>query len=181
MRVPLNGMARILTCCAAALAVAGCSAGQVTQTDSQVSAVDGAYGNAGIGGSIALRNVVIPYPRNPQGNYAAGSTVPVLLTIVNQGTDPDELISVSSPVAGQVMLIGTTQIPAGTTLTSTAAGSTTGTSQPASPLDVGELRVLLTTNQPVRAGLNTPITFEFRNAGKLTLPVPMATPSDSAS
>ncbi|MGH3671688.1 MAG: copper chaperone PCu(A)C [Pseudonocardiaceae bacterium] len=179
MRVPFNTMARILTCCAVALALTGCSAGQVTQTDSQVSAVDGAYGN--VGNSIALRNVLIPYPRNPQGNYAAGSTVPVLLTIVNQGTDPDELISVSSPVAGQVMLIGTTQLAAGTTVTSTAAGSTTGTPQPTSPLDVGELRVLLTTNQPVRAGLNTPITFEFRNAGKLTLPVPMATPPDSAS
>ena len=179
MRVPFNTMARILACCAVALALVGCGAGQVTQTDSQVSAVDGAYGN--VGNSIALRNVLLPYPRNPQGNYATGSSVPVLLTIVNQGTDPDELISVSSPVAGQVMLIGTTQIPAGTTLRSTIAGSTTGTQQPTSPLDVGELRVLLTTNQPVRAGLNTPITFEFRNAGKLTLPVPMATPPESAS
>ena len=178
MRAPLNIAARVVACCVcvltAALTLAGCGAGQITQTDRQVSAVDGAFGN--VGNAIALRNVYMPYPPNKDGTYPAGSTVPVILTIINQGTSPDELIGVSSPAASRVAVLGTTQIPSGTTVI-----STTGSGQPTSPLVVGELRVLLTASQPLHAGLNTPLTFQFRNAGKITLPVPMAPPPTSAS
>ncbi|HET9118109.1 MAG TPA: hypothetical protein VFN75_08575, partial [Pseudonocardiaceae bacterium] len=65
MRFPFSLAARSLACCAAVLALVGCGAGQITQTDSQVAAVNGAYGNAG--STIALRNVLIPYPSNPDG------------------------------------------------------------------------------------------------------------------
>lgn len=177
MRVPLTVAARIVACCAAALALVGCGAGQITQTDSQVSAVDGASGN--VGNVIALRNVLIPYPHNQQGIYPAGSVVPVVLTIINQGNSTDELIAVTSPVAVQALVLGTTQIPPGTTVTSTA-GAVPVNGEPTSPLVAGELRVVLTTTQPLHAGLNTPVTFQFRNAGKVTLPVPMATPPNSA-
>ena len=176
MRVPFTISARIVACCACALIVAlplvGCAAGQITQTDHSVAAVDGVSGNVGV---IALRDVSIPYPQNQNGTYSAGSTVPVLLTIINQGSDPDSLITVSSPIASNAAVLGTTQIPGGTTVTSTTGSGST------SPLVVGELRVLLTTNQPLRAGLNTPLTFQFRNAGKITLPVPMAPAPTSAS
>ncbi|MFZ0118204.1 MAG: copper chaperone PCu(A)C [Pseudonocardiaceae bacterium] len=172
MRVPLTITARFVVCCAAALALAGCGAGQIAQTDSQVAAVDGAFGN--VGNSIALRDVLMPYPPNPTGTYPAGSTVPVVATIVNQSDQPDELVSVTSP-AGQALVLGTTQIPPGTTVISTA-----GSAGPTSPLVTGELRILLSTTKPLPAGLTTPITFQFRNAGTLTLPVPMATPPNSA-
>ncbi len=173
MRLPLTITARIVACCAATLALVGCSAGQITQTDHQVPAVDGASGD--VGTSIALRDVQISYPGNTNGAYPAGSTVPVLLTIVNQGSNTDELIAVTSPAASQAVVLGTTQIPPRTTVI-----STTGSTEPTSPLVVGELRVLLITTQPLRAGLNTPVTFQFRNAGQLTLPVPMAPPATSA-
>jgi copper(I)-binding protein len=172
MRVPLTIAARVVACCAAALALVGCGAGQITQTDNQVAAVDGAFGN--VGNSIALRDVLLPYPQNPTGTYPAGSTVPVVLTVVNQGDQPDELVAVTSPT-GQAQVLGATQIAAGTTVISTA-----GSAGPASPLVVGELRILLTNTQPLHAGLTTPITFQFRNAGSLTLPVPMAPPPNSA-
>jgi periplasmic copper chaperone A len=171
VRVTLSLAARIAACCAAVLVLVGCGAGQITQTDRQVAAVDGTFGDAG--NSIALRNVLIPYPHNPGGTYPAGSSVPVLLAIINQGSSADELVGVTSPAASQVLVMGTTQIPPGTTIL-----STTDTASPAgqatSPLIVGELRVLLTTTEPLRAGLNTPVTFQFRNAGKVTLLVPMA-------
>jgi periplasmic copper chaperone A len=172
MRVPLTIAARFVVCCAAALALAGCGAGQIAQTDSQVAAVDGAFGN--VGNSIALRDVLLPYPSNPTGTYPAGSTVPVVATIVNQSDQPDELVSVTSP-AGQALVLGTTQIPPGTTVISTA-----GSAGPSSPLVAGELRILLSTTKPLPAGLTTPITFRFRNAGTLTLPVPMAPLPNSA-
>jgi hypothetical protein len=47
MRVSLTAAARIMVCCTAALALVGCGAGQITQTDSQFSAVDGAFGTVG--------------------------------------------------------------------------------------------------------------------------------------
>ncbi len=168
MRASSTVSARIVACCAAALALVGCGAGQITQTDSQVAAVDGS--SIDIGDSIALRNVRLPYPQNQQGTYPSGSPVPVLVTIINQSSTTDELIAVTSPAASRALLLGTTRIPPDSTVTS-AAGPAGG--EPTSPLVVGELRVVLLTNQVLPAGLNTPVTFEFRRAGKVTLPVPM--------
>ena len=116
----------------------GCGAGQITQTDSQVAAVDGTYGN--VGNSIALRNVLIPYPPNQTGTYPIGAAVPVLFTIINQDDSADELVGVDSPAASQVVVEGTTQIPPGTTVTSTT-GSAPISIQPTSPLIVGQLRM----------------------------------------
>ncbi|MGH3865608.1 MAG: copper chaperone PCu(A)C [Pseudonocardiaceae bacterium] len=181
MRVSLtsaSAAARIVACCAAALALVGCGAGQITQTDRQVAAVDGAFGNAG--NAIALREVLIPYPHDQQGTYPAGSAVPMVLTIINQGDSADELIAVTSPAASQALVLGTTQIPPGTTVTSTA-GTLPSRSEPTSPLVVGELRVVLFTTRLLHAGLNTPVTFQFRKAGTVTLSVPMAAPPNSAS
>ncbi|MDQ4010363.1 MAG: copper chaperone PCu(A)C [Actinomycetota bacterium] len=174
-RRPFAVTALIAACLATAPALVGCSAGQITQTDSQVAAVDGAYGDVG---DIALRDVVIPAPPGSNGTYPTGSSVPVLLTIINQGTTADELISVTSPAASQVLVLGTTTIAPGMNVTSTAGSASAGV-QPQSPLVLGQLRIVLNTTQPLRAGLNTPVTFVFRNAGKVTLPVPMATPAES--
>jgi copper(I)-binding protein len=177
MRAPVTAAVRIVACCAAALALVGCGAGQITQTDSQVAAVDGTYGN--VGNSIALRNVLIPYPPNQTGTYPIGAAVPVLFTIINQGDSADELVGVDSPAANQVVVEGTTQIPPGTTVTSTTGFAPIGT-QPTSPLVVGQLRVVLTTNQVLAAGLDIPVTFQFAHAGKLTLSVPMGDLLESA-
>ncbi|PZS12982.1 MAG: hypothetical protein DLM60_21520 [Pseudonocardiales bacterium] len=171
MRDPLTIAARIVVCLAAAAALVGCGAGQITQTDNQVAAVDGTSGN--VGNAVALRDVLLSYPPTPTGIYPAGSTVPVVLTIINQGDQPDELVAVTSP-AGKAQVLGATQIPGGTKVISTA-----GSAGPISPLVVGELRILLNTTQPLHAGLTTPITFQFRNAGTLTLPVPMAKPPNA--
>ncbi|MGH3773869.1 MAG: copper chaperone PCu(A)C [Pseudonocardiaceae bacterium] len=176
MRVPLIATAAIMAFCAAAVALVGCGAGQIAQTDSQVAAVDGTFGN--VGNAIALRDVLIPYPHNQRGTYPAGSTVPVVLTIINQAERADELIAVTSPAASQALVLGTSRIPPGTAVTSTV-GTVTLSGEPTSPLVVGELRVVLITTQPLHAGLNTPVTFQFRNAGTVTLPVPMAAPLSS--
>lgn len=177
MRVPFIVAARVMACCALALAPVSCGAGQIAQTDSQVAAVDGAFGNAG--NAIALREVLIPYPPNLQGSYPAGSTVPVVLTIINQTDRDDELIAVSSPAVSQALIMGTSRIPPGTTVMSTASDLPVS-GVPSSPLVGGELRVALITTRPLRAGLNIPVTFQFRNAGRVTLSVPMAAPPTSA-
>jgi copper(I)-binding protein len=94
-----------------ALSIAGCSAGQVTQTDTIEPAVNGNQGNVG---DIALRDVVVSYPTS--GHYREGDDAPLTLTIVNIGGTDDELREVSSPAAADVELTGKTALPARTGL-----------------------------------------------------------------
>ncbi len=89
-----------------ALGIAGCSAGQVTQTDSVEPAVNG---NRADVGEIALRDVVLAYPES--GRYEAGDEAPLVLTIVNIGGTDDELTSVTSPAAAEVRLLGDVSLP----------------------------------------------------------------------
>jgi copper(I)-binding protein len=115
----------------AVLGVAGCSAGQVTQTDRVLPAVDGNQGDAG---DNLLRDVLIAAPES--GSYDTGDDAPLTLTIVNQGSADDELTSVSSPAAGKVELTGDTSLPSRAALRvlvpeesapSSASATTTGT------------------------------------------------------
>lgn len=178
MRLPLALAAQIVACFAAVLALAGCGAGQVTQTDTQVAAIDGS--NANLGG-IAIRDVWMPYPQDLNGVYPTGSDVPLQLTIVNQGDVPDTLMSVTTPAAAQVLLQGRTTVPPGTSVTTPReTGSSAAPTTPPSPLDAGLLRVTLAgTTRPLRAGQNIEVTFVFQHAGRTTLSVPMASPSGS--
>ncbi|MFI9452748.1 hypothetical protein [Amycolatopsis sp. NPDC052450] len=79
----------------AALVLAGCGAGQITQTDSQQPAVNGTYAQAK---DLVLRNAALQFPAEGQA-YPAGAAAPLTLTIVNQGKQDDELVSVSSEAA----------------------------------------------------------------------------------
>jgi copper(I)-binding protein len=170
----LTVAARIIISCAVALALVCCA----NQTTPDVSAVDGASGNAG--NTITLRDVLIPNPHTPQEAYPAGFTVPVLLAIVNQGNQADKLVAVTSPAARQVQTMGTTDIPPGDTVISTTSSAPIN-APPTSPMAQGRLRIILTLNRVLRAGLNIPITFEFQHAGTVTLWVPTGARSDVIS
>ena len=78
-----------------ALLLSGCGAGQITQTDTQVAAVNGASGNAG---PIAVRGAELAYPGG-QGVYQPGSNAELIVTIVNTGVTDDTLTGISSPAA----------------------------------------------------------------------------------
>jgi copper(I)-binding protein len=111
-----------------ALAIGGCSAGQVTQTSTQVPPVQGANTDAG---SIALRNLSIEY-NGPQG-YAAGSDAPLAVRIFNNGTDPVTLVGVSSDKAASVTLTGSPEVitpTASPTVPAATSGAPTGTTVP---------------------------------------------------
>lgn len=113
------------------LVAVGCSAGQVTQTDTQVAAVDGASGNAG---PIAVRNVMLAFP--PDGNrYHDGEDVPLTFVIANTGSSPDKLLSIKSDAAeGEAEVVGGKDIPAQYALRAEydAAHAPTKTSAPSS-------------------------------------------------
>ncbi len=168
----------------AALSLSGCAAGQVTQTDAQVAAVNGANGDIG---PIALRDVVLAYPGGEDVfGYAAGDEAPLLVTIVNSGTQTDELVAVSTPAAGEVVVDGMTTIPSGFVVSSPDDARTRGPSSAAGTADrtlgIGELRIVLAElTGPIRPGLPTFVTFRFRDAGEVTLRVPIDAPAETRS
>jgi copper(I)-binding protein len=98
-----------------AVVLAGCSAGQITQTSSQVTAVDGANANAG---TIAVRNAHFALPEDVKTAvaYPRGSSAPLQLVIINTGGATDELVSVTSPIAGTGEVTGKRDVPGGRTL-----------------------------------------------------------------
>ncbi len=169
---------------------AGCAAGQVTQTDESVPAVNGAIGDVG---TIGLRDVVLGYPGGEEVfGYEKGGEAPLLLTIVNSSDQADQLVSVTTPSASEVVVEGTTTIPGSFAVTSVDDAGTAGVLRPptqsaASPLNpadpplrFGELRIVLTgLTGPIRPGLPTYITFRFRDAGDLTLRVPIDAPAET--
>lgn len=90
----------------AVLGAAGCSAGQITQTDSQLPAVIGASAQSG---PIALRDAKLAFPHD--GFYAAGDDAPLILSIINTAAADDELLEVSSPFATEVKFEGDKAVP----------------------------------------------------------------------
>lgn len=174
---------------AVALAASGCAAGQVTQTDAQDAAINGANGDAG---PIALRDVVIAYPGGEEVfGYEAGQDAPLLLTITNSSDLPDELVSITTPAASEVTVTGRTTIPGDFAVAALDDAGTAGVLAPPTtsanprepaerPLSIGELRIVLTDlTGPIRPGLPTFITFTFRDAGQVTLRVPIDAPAET--
>jgi hypothetical protein len=72
--------------------LAGCAAGQNAQTSKEKSVIDGVNVTSG---SISLDDVSVSSPSDGAG-YTAGADAPVDLVIVNSGTTPDTLISVTA-------------------------------------------------------------------------------------
>jgi copper(I)-binding protein len=98
-----------------AVALAGCGAGQISQTADQVAAVNGANATAG---SIAVRNALVEFDTAATGAaiYPVGGSAPLQMSIVNTGAQPDRLLSASSPVASSVEIVGDAAVPGGQTL-----------------------------------------------------------------
>jgi copper(I)-binding protein len=103
-----------------AVALAGCGAGQITQTSDQVAAVEGA--NAGTG-QIAVRNATFEFDGPAEGDavYPVGGNAPLEMAIVNTGAEMDRLVGASSPIASSVQVTGDMRIPGGQVLTVTGA------------------------------------------------------------
>ncbi|WP_253768688.1 hypothetical protein [Goodfellowiella coeruleoviolacea] len=227
------------------LTVAGCGAGQVTQTDTQVAAVNGASGQVG---DIAVRDAQFAFPDNADRYYRSGSDASLIVTIVNNGTSPDQVVSVTSEIAAQARITGSTDVPPGRSLRagsdeddvtalptttgasgssevssgaatpssgsvssgsvssgsaqssapssgSSASSSVSGSASPsgsasANPRNspgsanqeqtVGQFSVVLTgLTRDLRPGEVAKVTFLFKNAGQLTLELPIGAPAET--
>ena len=119
------------------LVAAGCSAGQVTQTDTQVAAVNGASGQVG---DITVRDAQFLFPAG-HGSYEEGDDAPITVVIANNGTSPDKLLGVTSEFSAPAEITGDTKLEPASAIVAGAeqgdAGShaTTTTKSSASPSD----------------------------------------------
>ena len=108
-------------------------------------------------GDIQLVNA---YAEEPRGDWAApGADLRVDAWLFNDGQRPDELLSVSSPIAGSVEVNGSS-LPAELAAQEWLSFGPTGS-----------YLVLDGLTRPVRAGRTVPITFTFAEAGTLTVDV----------
>jgi copper(I)-binding protein len=98
-----------------AFALAGCGAGQITQTSSQQSGVGGASANVG---QIAIREAAFAFTGNGKTAviYPSGGDAPLTMTVVNFGAQVDKLTNVSSPAAQSVKITGDGTIASGRVL-----------------------------------------------------------------
>lgn len=158
---------------AAALSLSACSAGQITQTATQVAAVNGNYANQG---DISLRNVHIVYPDSEEYTLEAGGTVALAFTAVNESThETDRLTKISTPKAESVTIEGQTGDRAIRPQTALSAGAPDVTvTDDGEELESDIVRVTLDgIAAGVHPGLTVPITFSFERAGDITVDAPV--------
>lgn len=107
------------------LAAAGCSAGQVTQTDTQVAVVNGASGQAG---DVSVRDAQFLFP-TAHGAYEEGDDAPITVVVANNGTAEDKLVAVTSDFSGPAEISGDTQLEPGSAILGEAEQGDAGSHQ----------------------------------------------------
>ncbi|MGW0040633.1 hypothetical protein [Rhodococcus sp. NPDC003348] len=158
---------------AAAISLSACSAGQITQTSTQVAAVNGNYANQG---DISLRNVHIVYPNSEEYSLKPGGTVALAFTAVNESQhQPERLAKISTDKAASVTIageVGGRVIRPQTALSSGVPDATVTDDGEKIETDI----ILVTLNdiaEGVYPGLTVPVTFTFERAGDIVVDVPV--------
>lgn len=180
--------------------LAGCGAGQITQTSGKHTAVGGI--NADVG-TIAIRDAQLMAPSG--STWATGSAVPLSLYLSNTGTTMDRLVSVTSPVAQSMMMMPKNAPlpsvqPAATARPTPASVPLTDwqplTLPPDSVMMLAPVRdvaapsagvaapsakrpgyaMLMGITEPLRAGEQITVTLRFEQAGPITLELPVSVP-----
>lgn len=153
---------------AAATVLAGCSAGQISQTATQQAAVNGAAASVG---EVALRNLHLRAQQD--SDYVQpGTEVELLFVASNESPDePDKLVSITSGV-GKVSLTGDTSLPPMDTLIVGEPDGQIAALEQAERADAAEATVDL--SKPITNGLTYDFTFTFEKAGQTTVSVPIS-------
>jgi copper(I)-binding protein len=168
--------------------LSACSAGQVTQTATQQRDKTGAQAQVG---DISLRQAELLHPRG--GSYERGDDAGLQVAIINGGTEPDTLVRVggdgfgSAEIQGPATGTGTSSAASSSAATSTAPTSTASRSSvieipTGASIFVGGSDYSITLKdlaEPLTTGQYLEVTFTFKNAGDVTLPVTVATSSNS--
>ncbi len=156
----------------ATLALTACGAGQISQTASQVAAVNG---NGAEVGDISLRNVHVVYPESEEYAIEPGGTVELGFVAINNSPSTVETLNGISTTAASSVTVdegsGGTEIEP---LTGLGAGAPEDNAidDPQIPLQFITVE-LSGIGEDVRPGLTIPVTFSFEEAGDVELLVPV--------
>ena len=166
------------------LVLSACSAGQVTQTATQVRDKAGAQAQIG---EITLRQVQLLSPRG--GTYEPGDDAELQLAIVNDGTDDDALVGVEGEGFGSVEIESSSSGTAASGSPTSASRSSAPSGGAAQEIEVpagssvfvggeDEPTVTLTDlDEGLTPGQFIDVTLRFERAGEVTVPVSVANPS----
>ena len=160
----------ILAACglAAAVALSGCGAGQVSQMATQEPAVNGTSSTVG---QISLRNIHLRAALSTD-YVQTGRDVELLFVAVNESPDVnDKLTSITSDI-GNVSLTGDTSIPANGVLVVGEPDGQIASLESAEKADVAAAKIAL--SKPVTNGLTYDFTFNLDKAGQTTVTVPIS-------
>jgi copper(I)-binding protein len=152
-----------------AVALTGCGTGQLSQTASMESAVDGSQA---VLNNVALRNVRIQAQQS-RDYLQPGTTVDLVLVVINQSPDVgDKLVRISTDI-GKVTVTGDARLPAGGTL---FVGTPNGQNPKAlEAVETAEnVKAIVHLSKPITNGLNYNFTFDFEKAGTTSLAVPIS-------
>jgi copper(I)-binding protein len=146
--------------------ISACSAGQVTQTASQVRDKVGAMAEVG---DLTLRAVEFAHPRG--GSYDDGDDADLTMVLANSGRQDDALVGIDGEGFGEV------EFDTG------GAGDGSELEIPAGEIvyvDGDDLGITLNDlDEPLTTGQTMDLTFSFENAGEVTLPVTVSTPDEA--
>lgn len=168
----------------AAIVTAACAAGQDAITSEERPSVDGTERTVG---SLSLDGVALWAPNGAQ-SYPAGASVPLTVSIANDGTSTDSLTGISSPSFTGWTIVPSAQVPSPTSTAAPGGAAATPPPQPIqpgaavrfgfkdlTPSGTGSPRTILL--KGLRAALHpaasVQLTFTFANAGSTTLSVPV--------
>jgi hypothetical protein len=144
--------------------LAGCSAGQVTQTAGQIPDTPGVDGAVG---PMVLDDVFL----ETAATVPAGGSVALRAALTDRSALPDRFVAVTTPVAASVALLAPDGTPATGGLAVPGEGQVDATTGPVLIRLTGLTRSL--SPQAI-----VPVTFDFGSAGRVTLDdVPAATPA----
>lgn len=158
------------------LVLGGCTSGSASSSRGDPRLDRPRMGLEGIDGRVEqlrLLGVAVASPGTRGSLHIAGDSAALLLTITNDGRTDDVLTSATTDVADEVVLRDGDAAPdPDLELPVRADGSAVLRQVDGPHLELSGLREL------VRSGHRVPITFEFRDAGPITLQVPVNAYSD---
>ena len=154
------------------LVLAGCGSGQAGSSNPDRAGIelDGVDGQVG---QLRLLSVAVVSPGGRGSMHMSGDSAALLLTIANNGKAEDALTGTRADLAEQVVLLNGDASPVPRVDVPVPPGSVAVLSEVTGPhLGLSGLR------EPLRSGVSIPVTFEFRDAGSVTLEVPVRTYTD---
>lgn len=160
----------------AALALAGCSAGQITQTGAQMAAVNGEQASAG---QLQISDAKLAFPEGDARHWSTGSDVPLSMSIANNSGKDDVLQSVTTSLSDDVQIKGDKVVTALKALSvGGAPAKTEGEADAATGSgEFGNATIVLgSIKRDVFPGQVVMVTLTFRDAGSVELRMPIAAP-----